>query len=230
MNTLTTDDSLPALGEAGHFSASQVQVRAERILRIQGYAEPQRVRPRIRKAAEFSASLAEELAAGEVGFRHLPITRLEQNLLELDRKHTFHCEAFGRYLGGCDAVVVFVLTAGAEFDTRIDEFMHGDQPVEGLFLDSAGWLVVEAVTRQFADQLKGWLNTNGARLTRRMGPGYSYKVGTRMEPWDLTQQTELFAALADAPLPSKLLESSAMHPKMSRSGLYGLKRTSSIAA
>ena len=220
----TLDDALlPRLGEAGTFAAPSVDVRAERILRIQGYSEPQRVRPRIRKAAEYAADLATELADGAVGFRHLAVSRLEDTTLELADGHAFQCGAFGRYLAGCRSVVAFVLTAGPAFDTRIDELMHGDRPVEGLFLDSAGWLAVESVTRQFADTLKRELDGSALRLTRRMGPGYSYRIGTRTEAWDLTEQRELFAALGDAPLPSTLLDSSAMHPKMSRSGLYGLR-------
>ena len=89
--------------------------------------------------------------------------------LELDGRHAFHCEAFDKFLSGCGSVVAFVLTAGGAFDTRIDEMMHGDRPVEGLFLDSAGWLVVEAVTRQFSDALKGDCARQGLRLTRRRG-------------------------------------------------------------
>ncbi len=226
MSSALDDALLPNLGEAGTFAAPAVDVRADRILRIQGYGEPQRVRPRIRKAAEYAANLAEELADGAVGLRHLAVTRLEDAELELAGAHTFHCAAFGRYLAGCRSVVAFVLTAGEAFDSQIDELMHGDRPVEGLFLDSAGWLAVESVTRQFAEALKRELDGTALRLTRRMGPGYSYRIGTRTEPWDLTEQEALFDALGNAPLPSTLLESSAMHPKMSRSGLYGLRDVS----
>lgn len=217
------DAQLPGLGEAGAFEASPVQIGVERILRIQGYSDPSKVRPRIRKAAQYAAGLAGEITQGAVGFRRLPVSTLDGARLQLDFRFDFQCEAFGRFLQGCDSVVAFVLTAGAVFDEQIDELMKGDRPVEGLFLDSAGWLAVEAVTRQFAEQLKRDAAARGLRLTRRMGPGYSYRMGTRMEPWDLSEQVTLFEALGDAPLPSQLMESSAMHPKMSRSGLYGLR-------
>jgi len=223
MNLVVSNDLLPAVGESGCFSARGVHVGAERILRIQGYSDPSRVRPRIRKAAEFAAEMAGDLVAGEVGFRRVAVTRLSDGILELDGGHTFQCEAFDKFLSGCGSVVAFVLTAGAAFDTRIDEMMHGDRPVEGLFLDSAGWLAVESVTRRFSEALKVDCAGQGLRLTRRLGPGYSYRIGTRMEPWDLAQQRTLFEALGDAPLPSTLMDSSAMQPKMSRSGLYGLR-------
>ena len=94
---------LPALDQCGGFSAATVDVRAERLLRIQGYHDLARVRPRVRAAAEFAASLAMELAVGEVGFRRLPVTRLGDGVLELAGRHAFHCEAFERYLSGCSS-------------------------------------------------------------------------------------------------------------------------------
>lgn len=214
---------LPAPGDGGSFRAGPVAVAAERLLRIQGYSDPHRVRARIREAAEYAAGLAGEIADGRVGFRRVAVTRLAGDELELDARHTFHCAAFERFLAGCDSVVAFVLTAGAAFDARIDEMMHGDRPVEGLFLDSAGWLVVEAVTRRFAEALKVDCAKQGLRLTRRLGPGYSYRLAAGMASWDLAEQRGLFAALGGVPLPSRLMDSAAMQPKMSRSGLYGLR-------
>lgn len=225
--TLQLDGELiPALDAAGRFSVPGVDVHADRILRIQGYSDLERVRPRIRKAAEFAAAMAMDVAGGAAGLRHLAISRLDASELELSGRWRFHSEAFPRYLAGCESVIAFALTAGAAFDAQIDALMHDDKPVEGLFLDSAGWLAVESVTRQFTDGLKRDCALRGLRLTRRMGPGYSYRLGERLVSWGLEQQQELFAALGDAPLPVTLLESSAMQPKMSRSGLYGLRRAS----
>ena len=223
MSEALVDSLLPDLGACGAFSAGPVSIGADRILRIQGYSDLERIRPRIRTAAEFSARLAGDLTAGQVGFRRIAIEQVADGVLRLDGGYTFQSEAFDKFLGGCDSVVAFVLTAGEAFDASIDEMMRGDQPVKGLFLDSAGWLAVEAVTRQFAEALKRDCAARGLRLTRRLGPGYSYRIDTRMEPWDLTEQRILFDALGNAPLPSRLLESSAMHPKMSRSGLYGIR-------
>ncbi len=51
--------------------------------------------------------------------------------------------------------------------------------------------------------------------TRRLGPGYV--------DWPLEEQAALVALLDGAPLPVRLLDSCAMIPKKSRSGLYGLR-------
>ena len=62
----------------------------------------------------------------------------------------------------------------------------------------------------------------GLRPTQRMGPGYSYKVDGGLEMWSLEDQRQLFEVFEGVDLPVRLLESCAMLPKMSRSGLYGL--------
>ena len=92
-----------------------------------------------------------------------------------------------------------------------------------LLLDTAGWLAIESVTRQFSERLKADCETVGLRLTRRMGPGYTYRVGREMAPWGLEEQAGLFRVLGEEVSPVTVLESGAMLPKMSRSGLYGLR-------
>jgi cobalamin-dependent methionine synthase I len=72
------------------------------------------------------------------------------------------------------------------------------------------------------------LGTDELSLGPRLGPGYSYKRpgssdGARVM-WPLEQQRELFALFAGSALPVELMESAAMRPKMSRSGLIGLHR------
>lgn len=223
MSTAPYQSLLPDPGEAGRFAVSEVDVRAERILRIQGYTDPARVRPRIRTLALQAAELACELAAGEVGYRRLRVMVLGGGVLELDGRHAFRCEAFDHHLAGCHEVLLFVLSAGAAFDQRIAELMREEQLVEALLLDTGGWLAVESITRQFIDTLRRECAAQGLRLTRRLGPGYSYRVGERDAAWDLAQQHALFAALGDTPLPTRLLDSAAMQPKMSRSGLLGLR-------
>ena len=212
---------LPALGEAGRFRAREVAIRADQLLRIQGYADPDAVRRPIRRAAERAAAIASEITEGRAAFRRLRVSVLDGERLELDGDHCLRCGAFGRYLAGCESVLVFALTAGAAFDARIETLMREDQPVEGLFLDSAGW--VEAVTRQLVDALKCELAERGGAVTRRLGPGYSYRRADGVDTWPLDQQAALFAALDGADVPVTLLESSAMQPKMSRSGLFGLR-------
>ena len=90
------------------------------------------------------------------------------------------------------------------------------------FLESAAWLGVEDATKQFVLIVRKWATQHNARISRRLGPGYSYPVEGRQIQWELHDQQPLFASFGDAGIPVRLLESSAMLPKMSRSGLFGL--------
>jgi len=61
----------------------------------------------------------------------------------------------------------------------------------------------------------------------RMAPGYSYRVENQEErvSWDLLEQEKLFGLFGKADLPVELMDSGAMLPRMSRSGIFGVRTT-----
>ena len=200
-------------------------VHPERILRIQGYSDLGRVRPVIRKAAAAMAQAAESLSTPAVAYRHVRIQALhDDGALLLDGGGRLSCPAFPRQLAGCTEVTPFVLTLGSASPQRVIELVEAGDLLEGLLLETAGWLASEDATRQFKSHLREAVAARGQRITSRMGPGYSYKVGGRMVMWPLEEQPALFALLPGE-LPVSLMGSCAMNPKMSRSGLYGVAPT-----
>jgi len=116
---------------------------------------------------------------------------------------------------GCNRVVAFFLTAGEEFDKEAARLHAAGRILEVLFLESAGWLGIEAATKSFANCLRGWAHARGYALGARLAPGYG--------SWPLTDQKPLHSLFDGFSLSVRLLESCAMVPKMSRSGLYGLR-------
>ena len=92
-----------------------------------------------------------------------------------------------------------------------------------LVLETAGWLGIEQATKQLAIHLREIVSVDGHRLSRRMAPGYGYKIGGKKCEWLLEEQRVLFELFDQEELPVQLLSSCAMVPKMSRSGLYGLR-------
>jgi hypothetical protein len=197
-------------------------IQAERILRIQGYSDLQRVRPAIRQASEAMAALAPTLSTPRVAYRQVPIRGIHGGLLELDANCRFHCLAFDRILRGCTEAAVFVLTVGPKLDARVIELADQGELLDALLLETTGWLCIEDATRQFKVHLRQETSAKGRRITSRMGPGYSYKVDHAMASWPLEEQSLLFGLFGDADLPVSLMYSSAMQPKMSRSGLFGI--------
>jgi hypothetical protein len=197
-------------------------VDAERILRVQGYRDPARIRPRIRKIAERAAADIAAVANPDARFVRCTIESLSNGVLTLAGGHQFTCAAFGRLLANVTDVVVFVMTLGPEMDAATAQRFEASEPVDALFLECAGWLCVERATRMLAAHVQEEMASEGLGVTFRLGPGYDYKSGEDRAVWGLEDQPALFRVFGDAPLPVDLLESCAMVPKLSRSGLFGV--------
>jgi len=197
-------------------------IRSDRVLRIQGYSDLQRVRPAILKAAADMSDLATRLSAPEVAHRRLSIRSLGGGVLELEGNIRLRCKAFDLTLRGCTEVIAFVLTVGPQLDARVIDFLGAGDLLEALLLETAGWLGIEDATRQFKAHIRKACMSQGCRITSRLGPGYSYKIDSEPCTWPLEEQAPLFASFSGVKLPVSLMPSCAMHPKMSRSGLFGV--------
>lgn len=206
----------------GVFRPGPLVVKPEQMLRVHRYRDLENLRPAIRKAAETIAALAERLIEPQVHYRRVGIRALAGGELALEDGVTFHNESFPRLLGESREVVIAIATLGPELDREVVEHMNRFEPLEALFLETAGWLAIESVSKQFGDYLRALSRGNGYRVSCRIGPGYTYKVGGRETHWPLEEQRQIFQAFVGIDLPVKLLESCAMQPKMSRTGLYGL--------
>ena len=165
------------------FTPSAPLVQADRVLRIQGYSDLQRVRPAILKAAAAMAALAPELSTPKVAYRRLSICGLQDGVLALDGSFQLHCKAFDRMLRGCTEVIVFVLTVGALLDARVIDVLDTGDLLEALLLETTGWLCIEDATRQFKVHVREESMSRGCRITSRLGPGYSYKIDSELYSW-----------------------------------------------
>ncbi len=213
---------VPVEADLAFFAPQPAPVRVERILRIQGYSDLSVVRPAILNAATAMAALALELSTPSVAYRRVRVLGTRDGVLELVGRLRFHCKVFERTLRDCTEVIPFVLTVGHKLDARVIEFANSGELLDALLLETAGWLCIEDATRQFKFHLREESLARGYRITSRLGPGYSYKIGAETCTWSLEEQRPLFAAIGQAGLPVSLMSSCAMQPKMSRSGLFGL--------
>jgi len=199
----------------GKFDVQGIRVRTEPMLRIHGYPEPDHASPRIREAAERMAACAERLFRLDLAYRPVTIRRCDGRTLTLETDTTLNCGDSGCSLTDCTTVVAFFLTAGEELDEEGARLQSNGHLLDALFLETAGWLGIEAATKSFAAYLRGWGQAHGYALRSRLAPG----CGT----WPLADQKPLLSLFDGLPVPVRLLESCAMTPKMSRSGLYGLR-------
>ena len=191
------------------------------VLRIQGYRDLEKVRPAIKRAATTAARQTEKLIVPSIYYRVLSVKVCKGETLELEDGTVFRNEAFQRFLKGVKHVVVFVLTMGRSLDEAVISSIKNDQLLHALFLETAGWLGIEGATRVLSSHLRAKAREGGFRLSPRLGPGYSYKLAGRSVCWALEQQQTLFELFDGGGIDIELLESCAMVPKISRSGIFG---------
>lgn len=211
-----------ATGDSWAFAMDKVDVDPVKMLRIHGYRDLEKVRPVIRKTADDIAEKAAELMSPVARAQRIDVVGYDDERLELRDGTVFEEVDFENILNGARTVVAMVITVGQPLDDAVIAAMEVFEPLEALFLETAGWLGVEAATREFVQDLQARVKPEGVRVTRRIGPGYQYQTKGQKVHWPLEQQRRLFDLFDGTELPVTLMESCAMLPKMSRSGIYGL--------
>ncbi len=202
-------------GDCETYDPPTSEISLDNVLRIQGYRDLAAVRDDVRAIATTMTAKAAMLVAPTATFRKVAVDSCEGASLRLSTGVSFKSEIFGHVLRHCDQVLPFILTLGEALDNEVGRLLENSEIVEALFLETAGWLGIEQASRDLAFHLQGQIKKDGLCLTRRLGPGY--------KEWDLLEQKPLFQLFSDTELPVRLLESCAMYPKKSRSGLYGLR-------
>jgi hypothetical protein len=206
------------------FEPKTVGLRFEQVLRMQKYKDLSRVHPEILSIAEAMTALAVKALKPAVHFKRIPLKVITSDALILETGTRFHSKAFEKYLSECDEVAVFVMTLGSALDEIELDMASSDKLVEAVFLETAGWLGIEQLTKLFSTHLRKLVASDGLRLGRRMSPGYTFRVEGAMCDWSLEDQKLIFDIFDKKKLAVSLLDSCAMSPKMSRSGLYGLRQ------
>jgi hypothetical protein len=191
------------------------RIDAALILRLHKYRRPERVAPRLRAVAAQMAALAETLVEPRGWLRRLGVRDVDpQGRVVLDDGVAFHSRALAHRLAGASEAVLLVLTIGAALERRAQALVREEHLVEGLLLDTAGWVALDALLRDVRQLLAADARRRGYRLTARMAPGFA--------GWPLEEQRALFAAFPEGALTVRLTESCVMRPSKSVSGLWGL--------
>ena len=214
------------LGHVQDWRGTVERVDPARILRVHKYRDQSKVKQTIIDAAQRASE--EALTLCEISAKYIvkSIDYIDSDGLTLLDGPRFNNPAFERHLEGCDKLLAFVATIGPALDNRVVHLINDKfEPLDALFLETTGWLTIETATKTIARELKTALSQCDYGLSLRMGPGYEYALpGTnRHVRWNLEEQRELFDLFGNADLPATLMDSCVMQPKMSRSGIYGLR-------
>ncbi|MDI6771718.1 MAG: hypothetical protein QME77_03930 [bacterium] len=185
------------------------------ILKLQKYRKIEAVSPVVRETAARMAALAETLVGPRAWRARGRLTRVEpEGSVLLAGGLAFHSRVLARRLAQATEVAIVLLTVGPELERRAQEMIRDGQFVEGLLLDTAGWVVIEVLIKDIRRHLAAEARAQDLRLTGRMAPGFG--------DWGLEQQRALFSAFDGAGVSVRLTEACVMLPLKSVSGLYGL--------
>ena len=195
--------------------ALEASVRPEQILRAH-YPDLAPVAPEVRATAAAMAAHALEIATPVAWLRRVAIRRTDGARIELDGGATMTSAALADALRDAVAAQLFLVTLGPRLDERVAELFNAMDGLEGLFLDTAGWVVVQSALSAVRRRLGVQARAAGCRLSGRVGPGYL--------DWQLAEQPVLVRALAagGALHGIEVLESGAILPEKTLTGLYGL--------
>ena len=209
------------------------EVNIAKLLRIHGYKKNQKIKPVIQDAAIKAVRRLQYCCDPQGVFFLQEIHRLEADRLILISGIEFNCAVFEDILAGSTHIISFAITLGNRTDEIIDSYAKDiNEPLASLFLETASRLCLEQILRMARSKLVTYSLNNDMKLGNRMAPGYSYKVRPSNERvmWNLEEQAKLFDTFRKFEVPVIVMESSAMLPRMSRSGIFGLKNLALASA
>ena len=197
------------------FAFSPVHVDPDLILRLQKYRQLETVPQVVKDVARRMAVSAESLIEPQGWVWRGPVTRIDvTGHIQIGDAVRFESLTLARVLEGATQAAIVVLTIGPQLERRAHELISEEQLVEGLLLDTAGWVAIDALLKETRRRLTADAKAQGHRLTGRMAPG--------LAGWGLEQQRGLFSAFDGAALSVHLTEACVMIPRKSVSGVYGL--------
>ena len=193
----------------------EASVRPEQILRAH-YPDLAPVAAEVRATAAAMGALALEIACPVGWVRQVAVRTVDRARVELEGGASLNSATLASLVRESAAVQLFAVTLGPKIDERVHELFEAMDGLEGLFLDTAGWVVVQSALSSVRKKCAAKARSDGYRLTRRIGPGYL--------DWPLEEQAIVFRALAggDALPPVEVLESGAILPEKTLTGLFGL--------
>lgn len=119
-----------------------------------------------------------------------------------------------KYFSKATQFVVFIVTAGIEFDNYMKKLRFENDTVTEFIADAIGSEIAQAGIRNLSKDINAIAQQTGLKISNPYSPGYCN--------WDLSEQQTLFSLLPAEPCGVRLNDSSLMYPVKSVSGVIGI--------
>ena len=130
----------------------------------------------------------------------------------------FQCgRIIGSYLDGAQWFVLFVTTAGAEYDAYLHGLKASGDIVTEYVADAVGSVIAEAAVTEVRRRVEERAAAEGLTVTNPYSPGYC--------GWHVREQRKLFSLLPEGVCGVTLNDSCLMSPVKSVSGMLAMGRT-----
>lgn len=157
---------------------------------------------------------AEEVAQPRLCYEIIDGEKLDKTHIRIGDRELFCGAIIAGYLDGVERFVVFVTTAGAEYEAYLHELKASGDVVTEYIADALGSVIAEAAVTGIGRQVEQAIMYTGETSSYPYSPGYC--------GWHIREQTQLFSLLPDTPCGVHLTESRLMVPIKSVSGIFGL--------
>ena len=190
------------------FDLSPEEVSEKEIWFAMGYRnqEPEK---RVRDLALFYRDSLVRSAKIRYMYRIVEAEKISPTEVLFDGKHFTPNGIICSYLKGMTHALVFVGTAGWEFDKAVKELNKDGDIVADFVADSIGSVLAEMSVARIETDYKGEFT-----LSMPYSPGYC--------DWDIREQKIMFSLFPEHPCGIRLTDSSLMQPEKSVSGFFAL--------
>ena len=206
------------------------KVSAFKLLRTHGYKNKDNIKKRILDSAEKALERLTNYSSPVGYFYFEEIKKKSLNSIQLERT-SLKCEVFTEIFSESNFLIIFIISLGKGIDIKLKKISNDiNEPLGGLFLENASWLALELILRDARSRIISFAKSKNMQIENRMAPGYSYpsKILKKRIMWELEEQVNLFSLFHNRNISVSLCESCTMVPRMSRSGVFGLKQNNKI--
>lgn len=193
----------------------QKSVETEKVLRLLGAKQGQRVSPASLRRVDLLTEEIGVMLKPQLSYRILELSQVNRSGIQLVDGTCFKSPKLARALADAQAICCFMATVGPAVDAEIQRLMQRRRYANAYVLDAIGSTSAENVVEQFYQRMARRQKDKNAGVTLRFSPGYC--------DWPIQQQRPLFKLFDDMDTPDVALnESCLMSPRKSVSGLFGL--------